>query len=57
MSALLTSMHVMPCGDLREHESYSTCWCKPTEGEEYPGVWLHNSMDRREHTVEKGIVQ
>jgi hypothetical protein len=35
----------MPLGDLREHDPYPTCWCKPTEDE---GVWIHHSMDRRE---------
>ena len=37
--------HVIPVNDLREHEPYSTCWCRPTLDE---GVWLHHSMDERE---------
>jgi hypothetical protein len=49
--------HVVPVGDLREHESLPSCWCKPRQDEDEPLVWVHNSMDRREHTVEKGIVQ
>lgn len=49
--------HVIPMGDLREHDSAATCWCKPTPDAEEPQVWIHNSMDRREHTIEKGVVQ
>ena len=49
------SLHVVPLGDFREHDSLPTCWCKPQENE--PGLWVHNSMDRREHTVEKGVLQ
>lgn len=48
--------HVIPIDDLREHISYTHCWCNPTQDEEEPLVWLHHSMDRREHTVEKGIL-
>lgn len=40
------SWHVIPRGDLREHTSLQTCWCKPVEDE--PGRWIHNSMDGRE---------
>lgn len=43
--------HVVPLNDLREHEAEPDCWCGPTEDE---GVWIHHSMDRREHTIEKG---
>ena len=38
--------HVTPVNDLREHEDTPKCWCKPVETD--PGVWVHNSMDRRE---------
>ncbi len=47
-------LHVVPVGDLREHEALGTCWCKPRESE--LGLWVHNSMDRREHTKERGIL-
>ena len=50
----MSSIHVVPLGDLQEHDSEPTCWCNPTEDE---GVWLHHSMDRREHTIEQGKVQ
>jgi hypothetical protein len=33
-------------GDLREHEASPECWCGPHE--ESDGVWVHNSLDRRE---------
>lgn len=41
-------IHVMPIGDLREHESNIRCFCKPTEDEDTPGVWLHHALDGRE---------
>lgn len=41
-------IHVIPIGDLREHESNIRCFCKPTEDEEQPGVWIHHSLDGRE---------
>ena len=40
--------HVMPTGDLREHEPTPDCWCEPEEDDKEPGVWLHNSADERE---------
>ncbi len=45
-------VHVYPLNDLREHDvadgSGGTCWCKPREVDDAPGVWVHNSMDGRE---------
>lgn len=38
-------IHVVPIGDLREHDTYFHCWCDP---EYKDGVWIHNSMDGRE---------
>lgn len=37
--------HVIPLDDLRDHAESSSCWCRPFDDE---GVWVHNSMDRRE---------
>lgn len=54
-SGPLTDFHVLPISDLRPHRNRRDCWCKPDERE--PGVWVHNSMDRREHTIEKGVTQ
>lgn len=49
--------HVVPMDDLRPHESKSTCWCNPVPDVEEPAVWIHNSLDGREHTIEKGVTQ
>jgi hypothetical protein len=49
--------HVVPLNDLRPHDSLSTCWCKPVQDIQEPTVWIHNSMDRREHSIEKGVMQ
>ena len=49
--------HVVPMDDLRPHTSSRKCWCGPTQDEEEPSVWVHHSLDGREHTKEKGIVQ
>jgi len=46
-------LHVVPLDDLREHDTDKACWCVPSYDDH---IWVHNSMDRREHTVEKGIV-
>lgn len=51
-------IHVLPINDLREHEETRSCWCKPVIHDEADmPIVAHNSMDRREHTVEKGKVQ
>lgn len=49
--------HVVPLGDLRDHDSDPECWCRPIQDDECLEVWVHNSMDRREHTKEQGILQ
>jgi hypothetical protein len=46
-------IHVMPVGDLREHDDTAECWCRPSRDEEEPRVVIHNSMDGRE-AHEKG---
>lgn len=50
-------IHIMPIGDLRDHEETSDCWCQPMTDDEYPEILIHNAMDRREHTIEKGLTQ
>ena len=40
--------HVVPRGDVREHETSPDCWCMPDEDDEEPGLWLHNAADDRE---------
>lgn len=53
-------IHVVPINDLREHADSVSCWCKPTEMFDAATdgvIVVHNSMDRREYTIEKGITQ
>ena len=44
----MTTRHVIPIDDLRDHESSQVCWCNPTEDEECPNLFVHHSMDGRE---------
>jgi hypothetical protein len=48
------SWHIVPINDLREHKSSKDCWCNPVQDEEESGIWVHNSMDGREHYDEAG---
>lgn len=50
-------LHVIPMDDLRPHDTSRACWCAPTQDDEEPAVWVHHSMDGREHTKEKGSIQ
>lgn len=54
-SGAISDFHVLPVNDLKPHRDHRDCWCNPTERE--LGVWVHNSMDRRERTIEKGVTQ
>lgn len=51
--------HSIPVNDIKPHVFSADCWCRPEdvadESCDEP-VWSHNSMDRREHTIEQGIV-
>ena len=49
------AIHVVPIGDLREHDSNVRCWCKPSQDDEEPRLWIHHAMDRREE-IENGEV-
>lgn len=54
----MSDLHVVPLNDLRDHEESETCWCRPVGIFDGDGVVIvHNSMDGREHTIEKGKVQ
>jgi hypothetical protein len=45
---------VAPINDLKPHEIGGECWCNPfMDGD----VIVHNALDRREYTHEKGILQ
>lgn len=48
--------HVVPMNDLRDHDFAGECWCSPLKADGYE-QWVHNSMDRREFTIEAGITQ
>lgn len=54
-SGAITDFHVLPVNDIKPHRDHSECWCKPEERE--VGLWVHNSMDQREHTIERGVTQ
>lgn len=41
-------IHVIPTGDLREHDTSKDCWCHPTPADDELDVIVHHSMDRRE---------
>lgn len=57
MSVRDGDLHVMPVDDFREHACSPSCWCGPVHDEDEPSVWIHSSLDGREHTVEKGKTQ
>lgn len=40
--------HIIPIGDLKEHELTVHCWCCPTEDDEEPSILLHHAADGRE---------
>jgi len=40
--------HIVPTGDLRDHDAEKTCWCKPQLDFDRDDVWIHNSLDGRE---------
>lgn len=46
--------HVIPIGDLKEHDCSEECWCEPFEDDEEPNVIVHNALDDREG-YEQGI--
>jgi hypothetical protein len=40
--------HIVPAGDLRDHDTSVACWCRPFRDEECHSLIIHNSMDGRE---------
>ena len=40
--------HIVPIDDLKDHAADPSCWCKPSEDAEDPGIWVHHAMDQRE---------
>lgn len=39
--------HIVPRGDIREHDISPDCWCQP-EYHEFEDLYLHHSADGRE---------
>jgi hypothetical protein len=50
-------VHVIPNGDLREHEASSKCWCKPSPDDDCDRVWVHHALDERESYEEGRALQ
>jgi hypothetical protein len=52
-------LHVVPRGDLVEHELNRWCWCQPLvvpdNDEDTEALVIHNSLDGRELVEEHGI--
>ena len=46
---------VMPINDIKWHIPGYDCWCNPRLDEDC--ILVHNSMDNRENTYEKGLTQ
>lgn len=44
----LELIHIIPLGDLREHELTTHCWCEPTRDDEEPIILMHHAADGRE---------
>lgn len=44
--------HVIPIDDWREHADNPDCWCRPTQDDEEPLLYIHHSLDRREEYEE-----
>ena len=42
----MSNWHVVPLGDLKEHDESPNCACGPFESDD--GVWVHNAYDGRE---------
>ncbi|RTL03548.1 hypothetical protein EKK58_12835 [Candidatus Dependentiae bacterium] len=42
-------IHIIPIGDIHQHEENSKCWCNPSiETEINKDIITHNSLDKRE---------
>lgn len=48
MITVTEGLHIIPIGDLREHEPSIGCWCRPTEDDETDDLWIHHALDQRE---------
>lgn len=54
----LTTVHVVPLGDLREHLIGEPCWCHPERGDygDLDDAVVHKALDNRE-AYEEGLLQ
>lgn len=51
-------LHVLPVGDLREHQETRECWCRPRveqQPEWRSALVTHHSMDGRELVEQHGV--
>ncbi len=50
-------VHVLPIGDLKEHNEVRDCWCDPLVVIRYdePAMVVHNAFDGRELIEAHGI--
>jgi hypothetical protein len=51
-------IHILPVGDLRNHDEARSCWCGPQIEQDDNGRWLvvvHHSMDGRELIEQHGL--
>lgn len=58
--AAVEVIHVIPLGDLREHQASQSCWCHPDlddEGGLEGNIWLHHALDGRESYEEGRALQ
>lgn len=58
LSRLDSDVHIVPEGDLKEHQETRSCWCDPRliqEGKEDNVIVVHASMDGRELIELHGI--
>jgi len=42
------AVHVVPRGDIREHETSAECWCAPTPDTGASNLYIHNAEDGRD---------
>ena len=48
----LPQWHVVPVGDLKEHDNSPDCWCRPWLDPCADGMlYVHNSLDGREREL------
>lgn len=53
----MSDLHVLPLGDLREHDEMRECWCRPdvTQEPDCDAVVVHHALDGRELVEQYGV--